>query len=59
MQIGALEALLGDEAFMRIHRSFLVARRKIEAYSANEVEIGGKQLPIGRSYQEQVLGKLG
>lgn len=59
MQIGALEALLGDEAFMRIHRSFLVARRKVEAYSANEVEIGGKQLPIGRSYQEQVLGKLG
>jgi DNA-binding LytR/AlgR family response regulator len=59
MQIGELEARLGPEAFMRIHRSFLVARRKIDAYSATEVEIGGKQLPIGRSYQQHVLDRLG
>lgn len=51
MQIGELETLLGDAGFVRIHRSFLVAKNKIEAYTATDVEIGGKMLPIGRSYR--------
>jgi len=41
-----------------IHRSFIVAKDKIEAFSATEVEVGGKQLPIGRSYKELVTGLL-
>lgn len=52
MQLGELESLLGNSGFVRIHRSFLVAKSKITAYSATEVEIGGKTLPIGRSYRE-------
>ena len=52
MQLGELESLLGDGGFVRIHRSFLVAKSKITAYAATEVEIAGKTLPIGRSYRE-------
>lgn len=52
MQLGELETLLGNAGFVRIHRSFLVAKSKIDAYSATEVEVGGKMLPIGRSYRE-------
>ncbi|NUN99168.1 MAG: response regulator transcription factor [Saprospiraceae bacterium] len=52
MQLGELESLLGSAGFVRIHRSFLVAKSKIDAYSATEVEVGGKTLPIGRSYRE-------
>jgi DNA-binding LytR/AlgR family response regulator len=52
MQLGELETLLGSAGFARIHRSFLVAKSKIDAYSATEVEVGGKTLPIGRSYRE-------
>ncbi len=52
MQLGELETLLGSAGFVRIHRSFLVAKSKIDAYSATEVEVGGKTLPIGRSYRE-------
>ncbi len=50
-QLGELEALLKDENLLRIHRSYLVAKDKIEAFTATTVELGGQQLPIGRSYQ--------
>lgn len=53
-QLGELEALLNDENLLRIHRSYLVAMDKIEAFSATSVELGGQQLPIGRSYQTAV-----
>lgn len=53
-QIGELQKSLADPDLLRIHRSFLVAKHKITAYSATEVEIGDKTLPIGRTYREQV-----
>lgn len=51
-QIGELEVVFRDHAFLRIHRSYLVPIEKIKAYSASEVEIGERSLPIGRSYRE-------
>lgn len=53
-QLGQIEELLARNNFIRIHRSFIVARNKIEAFSATDVEIAGKQIPIGRSYKELV-----
>ncbi|HXB93363.1 MAG TPA: LytTR family DNA-binding domain-containing protein [Puia sp.] len=58
-QLGEVEGLLAGHHFLRIHRSFIVAIDKIDAFSATDVEIGGKQLPIGRSYKDQVLAALG
>jgi DNA-binding LytR/AlgR family response regulator len=54
MPISELEEMLQPYGFLRIHRSFIVAVDKIRAYSATEVEVGGKMLPIGRSYKELV-----
>lgn len=45
--------------FMRIHRSFLIPLKKVQAFSSRHVEINGKSLPIGRSYQVQVVESLG
>ncbi len=56
--LNELEELLPREHFLRIHRSFLVAIDKIDAFSAAEVEIGGRTLPIGRKYKELVANKL-
>jgi DNA-binding LytR/AlgR family response regulator len=53
-----VEELLSENNFLRIHRSFIVAKDKIEAFSATEVDLGGKRLPIGRSYKELVLRAL-
>lgn len=57
-QLGQIEEMLAKNGFLRIHRSFLVARNKIDAFSATDVEIGGKQVPIGRSYKEIVMAEL-
>ncbi|MEP6728639.1 MAG: response regulator transcription factor, partial [Bacteroidota bacterium] len=54
-QLNQVEELLSKGKFIRVHRSFIVAKAKIEAFSATEVEIAGKEIPIGRSYKEYVL----
>jgi DNA-binding LytR/AlgR family response regulator len=57
-QLTKVEEMLKDNHFIRVHRSFIVAREQIDAFSATEVEINNKQIPIGRSYKELVLGIL-
>ena len=57
-QLGQTEELLQSSNFLRIHRSFIVAKDKIDAFSATDVEIQGKLIPIGRSYKEQVNADL-
>ena len=61
-QLGELVKLLEGGDFLRIHRSYLVALAKIASYTATTVEAAGKELPIGRAYQEEVrrvLEKIG
>jgi len=57
-QLSAIEELLSRNNFIRIHRSFIVAKDKINAFTATDVEINNKQIPIGRSYKELVIGLL-
>ena len=52
------EELLKKGKFIRIHRSFIVAKSRIDAFTATEVEVAGKEIPIGRSYKEHVLSNL-
>lgn len=57
-QLGELEQELPTDTFVRIHRSFLVNKNKITAFTASEVEVSNQALPIGRSYKEHVLAFL-
>jgi DNA-binding LytR/AlgR family response regulator len=57
-QLGEVEDLVKSENFLRVHRSFIVAKDKIDAITATDIEIEGKLVPIGRSYKEQVLAYL-
>jgi DNA-binding LytR/AlgR family response regulator len=47
------EKLPGNE-FLRIHKSYIVALPKIDAFTSVSIEIEGKELPVGRSYKEKV-----
>lgn len=58
LALSEVEELLQDENFLRIHRSFIVAKDKIEAYSATDAEIDGKQIPIGRGYKDEIWDVL-
>lgn len=52
------EELLPSDSFIRIHRSYIVSISKIEAFTATDIEIGNKELPIGRSYKKGVFKSL-
>ena len=57
-QLGQVEEMLSKNNFLRVHRSFIVAKDKIDAFSAIDIEIKGKEIPIGRSYKELVFAEL-
>ena len=52
------EEKLSADYFIRIHRSFIVSVLHITAYSASEIEIVSRILPIGNSYATEVQRKL-
>lgn len=45
-------------SFMRIHRSFIVNKSLITAFTSHDIEIGEKEIPIGASYKEAVMEVL-
>ncbi|MCG8411700.1 MAG: LytTR family DNA-binding domain-containing protein [Bacteroidales bacterium] len=49
------EKKLNPKNFIRIHRSYIVAFDKIDAYSLSGVDIGKTEIPIGRKYKESVI----
>ena len=50
-----IEAMLPRSRFVRIHRSFIVAKNKIGYYNKSEVEINGKIIPVGKAFKNEVL----
>jgi two-component system LytT family response regulator len=57
MSTNEMEDLLPSNLFKRIHRSFIVSIYKIESYTAEEIEVNGIMIPVGRAYRD-VLDKL-
>jgi DNA-binding LytR/AlgR family response regulator len=53
--ISSVEAMLSENKFLRIHRSFIVSLDKIKSFSNETVEIGNKELPIGKLYRNSFL----
>ena len=56
--ISAIEAKLPSQAFLRIHRSFIVALSHISSFTNEHVVVTGKALTISRSYKKDVLEVL-
>ncbi|PWK17345.1 LytTR family two component transcriptional regulator [Arcicella aurantiaca] len=54
MGTGEIEALLPENLFKRIHRSFIISIQKIESFNAEMVEVNGFTIPIGRGYKETI-----
>lgn len=56
--ISQFEKVLPPESFLRTHRSFIIPIDKIEAFTAETIEVSGNELPIGRVYKNAVMNAL-
>jgi len=57
-QMTAMEDLLSERMFLRVHRSYMVSLSKISGYNGFSVQLDTKEIPIGRLYKQAVMGRL-
>ncbi len=57
--ISSIEAMLSGNEFIRIHRSFIISVSKIKSFTNELVEIGNKELPIGKYYRNNFVKMTG
>lgn len=53
-----LEDLLPGDHFLRVHKSYIVAKNKVQALEGNRLEIGDHKIPISRSRREEVVDAI-
>ncbi len=58
MTMKAVESELPQEKFIRIHKSYIVNKDKIQSIEGNEVRIGDKKLPVSRQKKQQIIDQI-
>ncbi|GGH36574.1 DNA-binding response regulator [Dyadobacter endophyticus] len=59
MTFSGFEGLVPKSKFLRIHRSFIINKSKIDHIEGNRVFIQNTEIPIGSNYREQFLKQIG
>lgn len=54
----SIHAKLGENDFLRVHRSFIVALNKIETMNDNGLVIGKKLVKVSRKYKKELKDRL-
>ncbi|MCR9249359.1 MAG: LytTR family DNA-binding domain-containing protein [bacterium] len=57
-KISTFEKLLGSSNFIRVHKSFLVSKNKIQSIKGNRISLGESEIPIGQTYRQIVMTLL-
>lgn len=50
-----MEKILPGNLFIRVHRSFIVQKNKIESVNRNRLTVANREIPIGRTYKQEML----
>lgn len=58
MSMKAVENVLPESDFMRVHRSFIIGIRHMTAIDRGHVVVGAATIPVGDTYRSRVLGRL-
>nr|WP_321450347.1 LytTR family DNA-binding domain-containing protein [uncultured Carboxylicivirga sp.] len=56
--ISNIEVKLPTQDFIRTHRSYIIAIKHIKAFTHETIEIANHELPISRSYKNEVIERL-
>ncbi|MFL1895237.1 LytR/AlgR family response regulator transcription factor [Aquimarina sp. 2-A2] len=54
-KLGAIEQELAAQNFLRVHRSYIINTSKISAFSKHTIELNSQEIPIGASYNTEVV----
>lgn len=55
MTMKAMEEVLPDSDFLRVHKSFIVNHRHISSVEGNEIKTGSAKIPVSRKNKSQVM----
>jgi DNA-binding LytR/AlgR family response regulator len=58
MSMKNMEEMLPSERFIRVHRSFIVQKSKIESVNKNRLVINRRQIPIGETYKQAFMALI-
>lgn len=56
--ITSMQNLLSEHSFIRVHRSYIVSLEKITGYNHSDIQLGKKNIPIGRLYKQKLLDAI-
>lgn len=56
--ISAMENLLSDHLFLRVHRSYIISLKRVTGFNTLSVHLSDVEVPIGRLYKRAVLEHL-
>ncbi len=59
LTLKAIEARLPEDAFCRVHKSFIVSLAKISSFQRTRLFIGKQEIPVGSSYVDEFERKYG
>jgi len=54
----SVEEYLPADAFIKVHKSYIIAASKVDSIDGNEIRIGQHHIPISRSLKDEVMEKL-
>ena len=56
--ISAMENLLSEHEFLRVHRSYIISLNKVSGYNSTSLRLGATEIPVGRLYKQNVSRQL-
>lgn len=56
--ITTVEDMLPPQEFIRVHRSYIVNRKRLDSFTSNSLFIGREEIPIGPLYRLDTHRKL-
>jgi DNA-binding LytR/AlgR family response regulator len=58
LRLSVIEKQINNPAFIRVHRSFLINSIHVSVFTHYQVEIAGKNIPVGRKYRDTAIKSL-
>jgi two-component system LytT family response regulator len=51
-------SILPKDQFIRVHRSYIVAAKKIEKVDSDQINLGGNRIPVSKAYRAGLLSAI-